>query len=86
MKIIESREIRLACRPKGIPTAANFACARTELTALPDQMVLVRNLFMSVDHCLRWHFRLQPRKATPRPIQSIQHHDQTANDARVDCE
>ena len=26
-----SREIRLASRPKGIPTAANFALARTEL-------------------------------------------------------
>ena len=48
-----SREIRLASRPKGIPTAANFAHAQTELKTLPDQQVLVRNLFMSVDPYMR---------------------------------
>lgn len=48
-----SREIRLASRPKGIPTAANFALARTELEPLEDQEVLVRNLFMSVDPYMR---------------------------------
>ena len=49
MKIIESREIRLASRPKGVPTADNFTQAQTELEPLQDQQVLVRNLFMSVD-------------------------------------
>ena len=53
MKIIESREIRLASRPKGIPSAANFTRAQTELEPLPDQQVLVRNLFMSVDPYMR---------------------------------
>ena len=48
-----SREIRLASRPKGIPTAANFTLARTELKPLRDQEVLVRNLFMSVDPYMR---------------------------------
>jgi NADPH-dependent curcumin reductase CurA len=48
-----SREIRLASRPKGIPTAANFTLARTELEPLQDQEVLVRNLFMSVDPYMR---------------------------------
>jgi len=48
-----SREIRLASRPKGIPTAANFTLARTELKPLQDQEVLVRNLFMSVDPYMR---------------------------------
>jgi NADPH-dependent curcumin reductase CurA len=48
-----SREIRLASRPKGIPTAANFTLARTELEPLQDQQVLVRNLFMSVDPYMR---------------------------------
>ena len=48
-----SREIRLASRPKGIPTAANFTVARTELKPLRDQEVLVRNLFMSVDPYMR---------------------------------
>jgi NADPH-dependent curcumin reductase CurA len=48
-----SREIRLASRPKGIPTAANFTLAQTELGPLQDQQVLVRNLFMSVDPYMR---------------------------------
>jgi NADPH-dependent curcumin reductase CurA len=61
MKTIESREIRLASRPKGIPTAANFTRAQTELKSLPDQQVLVRNLFMSVDPYMRG--RMNERKS-----------------------
>jgi hypothetical protein len=53
MSKITSREIRLASRPRGIPTAANFTLARVELEPLPDQQVLVRNLFMSVDPYMR---------------------------------
>src|ERR1039457_939034 len=53
MSKIESREIRLASRPKGIPTAANFTLARVELEPLQDQQVLVRNLFLSVDPYMR---------------------------------
>lgn len=49
MNKITSREIRLASRPQGIPTAANFTHAQVELKTLPDQTVLVRNLFMSGD-------------------------------------
>ncbi len=48
-----SREIRLASRPKGIPTAANFALAQITLPRLQAQQVLVRNLFMSVDPYMR---------------------------------
>lgn len=48
-----SREIRLAARPEGIPTAGNFTLAQTELPPLLDQQVLVRNLFMSVDPYMR---------------------------------
>jgi hypothetical protein len=53
MSKIISREIRLASRPKGIPTSANFTLASSELEPLPDQQVLVRNLFMSVDPYMR---------------------------------
>jgi NADPH-dependent curcumin reductase CurA len=53
MSKLPSREIRLASRPKGIPTAENFTLAQTELGPLPDQQVLVRNLFMSVDPYMR---------------------------------
>jgi hypothetical protein len=48
-----SREIRLAARPKGLPTAANFTLARSEMKPLQDEQVLVRNLFMSVDPYMR---------------------------------
>ena len=53
MSKITSREIRLASRPKGVPTADNFTLVQTELQPLQDQEVLVRNLFMSVDPYMR---------------------------------
>ena len=53
MSKIENHEIRLASRPKGIPTAANFTLTQTELEPLQDQQVLIRNLFMSVDPYMR---------------------------------
>ena len=53
MTPITSSEIRLASRPKGLPTLANFSLARTKLAALEDQQVLVRNLFVSVDPYMR---------------------------------
>ena len=48
-----SREIRLASRPTGLPTAVNFTLARVALEPLQNQQVLVRNLFMSVDPYMR---------------------------------
>jgi len=62
-----SREIRLASRPHGIPTAANFTCAETELKSLPDQQVLVRNFFMSVDPYMRG--RMNDRKSYVPPFE-----------------
>jgi len=53
MSHIENREILLASRPKGAPSAANFTLASTKLESLPDRQVLVRNLFMSVDPYMR---------------------------------
>ncbi len=53
MTPVRSREIRLASRPGGMPTAANFTMAETELGPLPDLHVLVRNLYMSVDPYMR---------------------------------
>jgi len=67
MKPTMSREIRLASRPQGIPTAANFTRAQTELKSLPDQQVLVRNLFMSVDPYMRG--RMNDRKSYVPPFE-----------------
>ncbi len=48
-----SREIRLASRPVGMPTAANFALASVEIGPPGEGQVLVRNLIMSVDPYMR---------------------------------
>lgn len=53
MPAMTSREIRLASRPTGVPTASNFTLAETTLPPLQDQQVLVRNRFMSVDPYMR---------------------------------
>ena len=53
MPAMTSREIRLASRPTGVPTASNFTLAETTLPPLEDQQVLVRNRFMSVDPYMR---------------------------------
>ena len=51
--VIVSREIQLASRPKGMPTADNFSLVKHELRSPHDQQVLVRNLFISVDPYMR---------------------------------
>ena len=48
-----SREVRLASRPNGMPTPANFTLTQTELAPLLDGQVLVRNRYMSVDPYMR---------------------------------
>ena len=67
MSKIISREIRLASRPKGLPTSANFALASNELEPLQDQQVMVRNLFMSVDPYMRG--RMNERKSYVPPFE-----------------
>ena len=53
MTNIASREIQLASRPKGLPTADHFTLATVDLAPPQDGQVLVRNLFMSVDPYMR---------------------------------
>lgn len=50
---MRTREIHLASRPVGRPTAENFRLAETELPALADGQLLVRNTFLSVDPYMR---------------------------------
>ena len=47
------RQIVLASRPSGWPTAANFALTEVDRPDLADGQVRVRNLFMSVDPYMR---------------------------------
>lgn len=53
MSKMENREIRLASRPVGIPTADNFVLTSTDVMMPQKGQVLVRNLFMSVDPYMR---------------------------------
>jgi NADPH-dependent curcumin reductase CurA len=53
MTTIISREIYLISRPQGMPTAKNFTLVESQLGALEDQQVLVRNLYLSVDPYMR---------------------------------
>jgi NADPH-dependent curcumin reductase CurA len=47
------RQIVLAARPSGTPTADNFAMTETERADLAEGQVRVRNLYMSVDPYMR---------------------------------
>ena len=53
MSTTTSREIRLASRPQGLPTADNFSLAQVDLAPPQEGQVLVRNLYMSVDPYMR---------------------------------
>ncbi|HYW49881.1 MAG TPA: NADP-dependent oxidoreductase [Gemmatimonadaceae bacterium] len=48
-----SREIRLAARPRGMPTAETFELATVDVGSPGDGQVLVRNRIMSVDPYMR---------------------------------
>ncbi len=52
-QVREGREIRLAERPDGWPTAANFELATAPVPDLADGQILVRNQIMSVDPYMR---------------------------------
>jgi NADPH-dependent curcumin reductase CurA len=50
---IQSREVRLAHRPTGAPTVADFAVVATEISEPAEGEVSVRNRVMSVDPYMR---------------------------------
>jgi NADPH-dependent curcumin reductase CurA len=50
---MNSREIRLAQVPQGVPTAADFQIVETELPAAGPGGVIVRNLWLTVDPYMR---------------------------------
>ena len=60
-----SREIQLASRPTGMPTADNFSLVQREVGPPHDQQVLVRNLFISVDPYMRGRMNEEKSYAPP---------------------
>ncbi|MEI6418148.1 MAG: NADP-dependent oxidoreductase [Sphingomonadales bacterium] len=64
----QSREIRLAARPVGVPAAEHFAMASVTLPAPGVGEVLVKNLFMSVDPYMRGRMYDRPSYVPPFQI------------------
>ncbi len=62
-----TRQIHLASRPQGWPTAENFRLVETEVPELTDGQVLVRNTAMSVDPYMRG--RMNDVKSYTPPFQ-----------------
>jgi NADPH-dependent curcumin reductase CurA len=67
MSAQKSREIRLKSRPEGMPTAANFEFAETDVPSPGQGQVLVRNIYMSVDPYMRG--RMVQRESYVPPFQ-----------------
>lgn len=60
-----TREIHLAARPKGSPTAADFDLVTTSIPELADGRILVRNTWMSVDPYMRGRMDDKPSYIPP---------------------
>src|SRR3977135_2865014 len=54
---MQNKEIRLANRPKGMPTLDNFQFVETSVPQPGDGEVLLRTLYISVDPYLRGRMR-----------------------------
>jgi NADPH-dependent curcumin reductase CurA len=64
---MQTKEIRFASRPSGIPSAENFQFVNAEVPQLRDGDVLLRSLYISVDPYLRG--RMRERKSYVPPFE-----------------
>jgi NADPH-dependent curcumin reductase CurA len=64
-------EVRLTSRPEGTPTLANFSIVDTELPALDEGQILVRNLVISVDPYMRGRMRDTKSYAPPYKVGEV---------------
>ncbi|WP_433660048.1 NADP-dependent oxidoreductase [Nocardia sp. CA-128927] len=60
-----SREIQLAARPTGAPTAEHFSLVEKPIQELTDGQILVRNTWMSVDPYMRGRMDDRPSYIAP---------------------
>jgi len=70
-----TRQIHLASRPQGWPTADNFRLIEVELPELADGQVLVHNTAMSVDPYMRGRMNdvksYSPPFALDQPLEGV---------------
>jgi len=68
---MKSLQVRLAARPSGEPTPANFEIAEAELPAVGDGEMLVRVIWLSLDPYMRGRMDDSRSYATPVPIGGV---------------
>lgn len=66
-----NKQILLASRPKGEATADNFRLVETQVPALKDGQVLVRNHFLSLDPYMRGRMNDAKSYAAPQPLDEV---------------
>lgn len=66
-----SREIRLASRPEGRPTDANFELAEVPVPEPGEGQALVRNVYLSVDPYMRGRMRDTKSYVPPWPVGEV---------------
>ena len=70
MSII-NRQILLASRPQGEPSAENFKLVETPVAPLADGQVLVRHHFLSLDPYMRGRMNDAKSYAAPQPLNEV---------------
>ena len=66
-----NRQILLASRPAGEPSAANFRLAEVPVPALADGQVLVRHHYLSLDPYMRGRMDDAKSYAAPQPLDTV---------------
>jgi len=68
---MKNRQILLASRPKGEPTADNFRLVEVETPALGEGQVLVKHRFLSLDPYMRGRMSDAKSYAAPQPLDAV---------------
>jgi NADPH-dependent curcumin reductase CurA len=66
-----NRQILLASRPKGEPSAENFKLVEAPVAPLADGQVLVRHHFLSLDPYMRGRMNDTKSYAAPQPLDAV---------------
>lgn len=66
-----NKQVLLASRPQGEPTTDNFRLVETEVPALAEGQVLVRNHFLSLDPYMRGRMNDAKSYAAPQPLDQV---------------
>lgn len=66
-----NKQVLLASRPQGEPTTDNFRLVETEVPALGEGQVLVRNHFLSLDPYMRGRMNDTKSYAAPQPLDQV---------------